>query len=296
MPTRPEPIGLIGLGAMGMPIAERLLAGGHPVVAYDLDEARLALLGNHVTRARSAADVADQARIVIGCVATLDAFRASVLGEEGLVKGRRIERYVHFGTTGARFLRELSEPLKARGIETVDAPVTGGVPRAKLGGLTVIVSGPKAAREECDQVFRSYGNTVICVGDEPGQAQTVKLINNMLSAGNLALACEALTLGVKAGIAPEMVLDVVNHGTGQSDASLTKLPRHVLTRGFDYGGSLQITLKDTAAYAEAAAGLGVSSLIATAVRQAYLDAAGAGHADADMTAIALHYEALAGLD
>jgi 3-hydroxyisobutyrate dehydrogenase-like beta-hydroxyacid dehydrogenase len=108
------------------------------------------------------------------------------------------------------------------------------------------------------------------------------------------MACEAITFGTNAGIRAEKILEVVNAGTGQSDASLVKVAQHVLTRTFDYGGSLRISLKDLAQYHEETVRAGVANGIATAVKDAYLAAGAHGHLEADMTAIALYMEEISG--
>ena len=206
-------IGIIGLGAMGHPLAMRLMAAGFPVVAYDLRADVAEGLGART--ARSARELGDLTETVIGCLPTLDSYRDAVLGAEGLVHGTAVTIYVHVGTTGAALACELAEGLGPR-IVTVDAPITGGVPRAKRGELTVIAAGPTAAVAALAPVFESYGNRTVHVSEKIGDAQTVKLINNVLSAANLAMACEAITFGTSAGIPAEKILEVVNTGTGHT--------------------------------------------------------------------------------
>jgi 3-hydroxyisobutyrate dehydrogenase-like beta-hydroxyacid dehydrogenase len=295
MTDRTLKVALIGIGAMGAPIAGHILAAGFPLAVYDTRAEALAPLRGRAQLATSPKDLGDKAEAVIGCLPTLASYKEALLGANGLCHGTAIKRYIHIGTTGGEFLRELAAGLERHGIETLDVPMTGGVPRAVSGKLTLIASGREASVEDVTPLLESYSSKIVYVGAGLGNAQTVKLINNMLSAASLAIGCEALTLGLKCGIPADQLLDVLNNGTGQSSATLTKIPNHVVPRTFDYGGSLAITLKDTDAYEQEATRMGVSSEIASAVRRAYHAAAKAGHQDADMTAIALHFEELAGM-
>jgi 3-hydroxyisobutyrate dehydrogenase-like beta-hydroxyacid dehydrogenase len=295
MTKRAMKVGLIGVGAMGHPMAGHILDAGFPLTLYDTRADALAPFKGRATIAASPKDLADQAEAIIGCLPTLAAYKEALFGSEGLCHGATAKRYIHVGTTGGEFLRELASALAWYGIETLDVPMTGGVPRAVSGTLTLIASGREASVNEITPLLESYSSKIVYVGEGLGNAQTVKLINNMLSAASLAMGCEALTLGLKSGIPADKLLEVLNSGTGQSNATLTKIPNHVLPRTFDYGGSLAITLKDTDAYEREAERVGVSSEIASAVRRAYHAASAAGHQDADMTAIALYFEELAGL-
>jgi 3-hydroxyisobutyrate dehydrogenase-like beta-hydroxyacid dehydrogenase len=183
--------------------------------------------------------------------------------------GGRAKIYLHIGTTGSDLAHELEAALATHGIVMVDAPITGGVPRAKEGTLTTMVSGPRAAADQVMPILRSYSSNVVNVGEKVGAAQTMKVINNMLSAANLAIAAEGLVMGVKAGLDPDTMLQVINEGTGQNSATLTKLPNNVLTGRFDYGGSMAITIKDLSAFMHDAQALSVETPLGAMVQRAY---------------------------
>ncbi len=155
--------------------------------------------------------------------------------------------YVHVGTTGSVLVQELAEQLAASGVDTVDAPMTGGTPRARAGTLTVMASGPRPAFDYVTPLLETYSTKIVYLGAKPGIAQTMKLINNMVSAANLAVAAEAMVMGAKAGLDPELMLAVMNSGTAQNSALLSKIPDHVLTRRFDYGSGIYVTEKDLTA-------------------------------------------------
>jgi len=172
----------------------------------------------------------------------------------------------------------------------IDAPVTGGPPRARTGDLGVMASGPRDAFDAVEPLIRSYASTVTYLGSEPGQAQLMKLINNMLSAANLAIASEVLLLGAKAGLDPVEMLAVVNAGTGQNSATLTKIPNHLLTRRFDYGGRLEVVYKDLAALVDQAEMLRCNLPLSRIIADTYLTAIHEDGPNADMTEVVRHME------
>lgn len=289
------PVGLIGLGTMGLPIAERLLDRGVEVAGFDVDPAPLRALGDRIHVASSAREVADRAGIVLGCLPSNQSFRAAILGADGARHGRRMTLYIHLGTSGVALVEELEAAL-APAVSVLDVPIIGGARKAREGTLTLVVSGEPASVAACRPVLESLGAKVLVVSERPGTAQLMKLINNILSATNLAVACEALLVGARAGLDPHAMLEVVNSGTGQSNATLTKLPGNLLNRRFDYGGALRIILKDSQEFLDQAAQLGVPVEIATKAREAYLAAADALGEGADMTEVIRLMERAAGVE
>ncbi|HEX3881558.1 MAG TPA: NAD(P)-dependent oxidoreductase [Stellaceae bacterium] len=287
-------IAIIGLGAIGRPMAERIAGAGLPLVVCDVREAAVAGLPESVVRAASPEDAANRAEIVLACLPSIESHRRALTGTGGAIHGSRARIYIHTGTTGSALVTELAEAFGARGVATLDAPMTGGVPRARAGTLTVMASGPRAAFAAAEPFLRCYASTIVYLGERLGAAQVMKLINNMLSAANLAVASEAMVLGAKAGLDPEQMIAVLNAGTGQNSATLTKIPDHVLTRGFDYGGAMYITDKDLGAYAEEAAALAAPIPLGDAVRHIYREAAEAK--TDDITTVARYFERLAGVE
>ncbi len=295
-----QTIGILGLGAIGRPMAERIAAAGLPIVVFDPRAAAVAGLPAAVGIAASAADAAGRADIILACLPSIDSHRQALLGPDGAItggaiSGGRFKTYIHTGTTGSALVLELAAAMAERGIETLDAPMTGGVPRARAGSLTVMASGPQSAFNTAEPFLRAYATTIVYLGTKLGMAQVMKLLNNMLSAANLAIAAEAMVLGAKAGLDPEQMLAVINAGTGQNSATLTKIPDHVLTRGFDYGGGMYITDKDLGAFAEEAAALGIATPLGAAVRGIYQVAMAEGAKSDDITTIFRHFERAAGV-
>jgi 3-hydroxyisobutyrate dehydrogenase-like beta-hydroxyacid dehydrogenase len=255
-------IGFIGLGNMGFPIASRLVGAGHDVVAFDtraevLD--RLVALGAQA--ASSARDVADNAETVM---ASLPSPQASRGVATSVIEGSRIRRFVDFSTIGRQTAIEVHDLLAPRGIVAIDSPVSGGVSGAEKGTLAVMVSAPRADFELLTPVYETIGRPFY-LGDKPGSAQTMKLVNNLLAATGLVATCEAVAMGVKAGLDAAVMIDVLNAGSGATNASRDKFPRSILPRTFDYGFATGLMVKDVRLYLDEAKMLGVSMEVAEAV-------------------------------
>jgi 3-hydroxyisobutyrate dehydrogenase-like beta-hydroxyacid dehydrogenase len=288
-------IGFLGVGAIGRPIAERILER-MPITVCDTDRGALANFEGRAETTSSAAALGDQVDVVFACLPSLRAHEKALLDEQnGVVAGKRFRGFVQVGTTGPNLAKSIAASLGQRGIRMIDAPVTGGVPRAKEGTLTVVASGDRSLYQECESVIRNFASNIIFVGERAGSAQTAKLINNLLSATNLAIACEALVLGAKAGLDPRRMLEVLNTGTGQNSATLTKIPNHVIPRSFDYGGRMELICKDLRALIAEAEELGVPVPIAALIEETYRRAAESGLVNEDMTTIIQPMEQAAGV-
>jgi 3-hydroxyisobutyrate dehydrogenase-like beta-hydroxyacid dehydrogenase len=255
-------IGFIGLGNMGFPIARRVVEAGHNVVAFDTRAEivdRLVALGAQA--ASSVRDVADNAETVM---ASLPSTQASRDVAAGVIEGSRIRRFVDFSTIGRKTAIEVHDLLAHRGIVAIDSPVSGGVSGAEKGTLAVMVSAPRADFELLSPVYETIGRAFY-LGDKPGSAQTMKLVNNLLAATGLVATCEAVAMGVKAGLDAAVMVDVLNAGSGATNASRDKFPRSILPRTFDYGFATGLMVKDVRLYLEEAKALDVSMEVAEAV-------------------------------
>jgi 2-hydroxy-3-oxopropionate reductase len=241
-------IGFLGLGAIGRPMAERLVHGGAQVVVYNRTTAATASFQGRAVIAATPREVADRADQVLACLTTAESYREVVLGPQGVIHGSRLKTYVHVGTNEVAVIEDLAAQLERRGIATLDAPMTGGVPRAIDGTLTVMASGARPVFDRVEPFLKLYANKIVYLSERIGAAQVMKLVNNVLSASNLALACEAMVLGCKAGLDPAAMLEVLNNGSGQNSATLTKIPAQVLTRKFSHGGGLGLMVKDLEAF------------------------------------------------
>jgi 3-hydroxyisobutyrate dehydrogenase-like beta-hydroxyacid dehydrogenase len=255
-------IGFIGLGNMGFPIARRVVEAGHNVVAFDT-RADVAdrLVGLGAQAASSVRDVADNAETVM---VSLPSPQASREVATSVVEGARIRRFVDFSTIGRKTAIEVHDLLAQRGIVAIDSPVSGGVSGAEKGTLAVMVSAPRADFELLSPVYETIGRAFY-LGDKPGSAQTMKLVNNLLAATGLVATCEAVAMGVKAGLDAAVMIDVLNAGSGATNASRDKFPRSILPRTFDYGFATGLMVKDVRLYLDEAKALNVSMEVAEAV-------------------------------
>ena len=273
---------------------EHIVAGGFRGVVFDTSPTATQGLAN-VRVASSAREVADACAIVLGCVPTVEAYDATVLGPGGVIEGSKVAVYVHLGTTGLRHVRQLAASLAAAGIALIDAPISGGTERAVSGTLATMVAGARLPLQAVRPVIELYSGSIVDLGSEPSAAQAAKLVNNMLSAAHLALAVEGLLAGVKAGIDPGTLVELLRRGTGNSDALTTKVVGHVLPRTFAWGGSLEVIAKDMTAWREMADSLDLECLLSRKVHETYMAAISQLGKRADMTDIARYLEGIEGV-
>jgi 3-hydroxyisobutyrate dehydrogenase-like beta-hydroxyacid dehydrogenase len=174
--------------------------------------------------------------------------------------------FVDLSTSGPAAAQAIASLLTSRGIAAIDAPVSGGVKGAAAGKLTIMASGPAPAMQRVRPLLEVLGK--VCeLGEKPGLGQTVKLANNLMSAASLAIAAEALAMGVKAGVDPAAMLDVLNASSGRNSATQDKIPKHVLNRKFDFGFANALSFKDVRLCLDEAEALGVPMVVGAAVRQ-----------------------------
>jgi 3-hydroxyisobutyrate dehydrogenase-like beta-hydroxyacid dehydrogenase len=289
-------IGVIGTGRMGGPMAGRLLDAGHSLVVFDTNEAAVGPLGARgATIARSALEVANLADVVMASLPTPAIVRRSIIGPDGAMHGTRMRQFIDLSSSGAVATTEIAAALAPRGIEFLDAPVSGGVAGARAGKLTVMASGPRATYDELQPLLAVFGR-VLFVGEKPGLAQTLKLINNLMSATAVAITSEAMVMGVKAGLDPSVMLDVINTSSGRNSATQDKFPKHVLTRGFDFGFSAGLSFKDVRLCLEEAEALGVPMMVGSVVRQMLSITCNAYGFDTDCTSTARIVEGWGGCE
>jgi 3-hydroxyisobutyrate dehydrogenase-like beta-hydroxyacid dehydrogenase len=240
-----EQVGFVGLGAMGSPMASALLDAGYALAIFDeRAEAMRPLLARGATGCRSVAEVGDVAPVVLVSLPTPDAVRAVACDEGGLVDGHAVKTFVDLSTTGATVAERVARTLGAAGIDYLDAPVSGGVAGAHARSLTVMASGSSEAFARVRPLLETFGKEIRLVGALPGQGQTAKLLNNLLSATAMAITSEAMVLGVRAGLEPATLLEIFNVSSGRNTATSDKFPRQVITRRFDSGFRLALMAKD----------------------------------------------------
>ena len=289
-------LGFVGLGRMGGPMARRLLAAGYELTVTDTSDAAMAALEKDgAKRAASPREVADAADIVLTSLPTPAIVKAVALGENGIAEGGRATIMLDVSTTGPSTAREVAQGLSQKGKQWVDCPVSGGIKGATEGTLALMVSCPSETYETVEPVIANFGKT-FHVGEEAGQAQVVKLANNMLAAAAIFLTAEAMAMGVKAGVDASTMLDIINLSTGRNSASQDKFPRAVLPGTFDFGFATALSYKDVRLCVDEAENLGVPMVGGAMVRQILAITNRKYGPDSDFTSMAKLIEDWAGVE
>jgi len=290
-----ESVGFIGVGRMGGPLARRLINASFAVTVFDVNKTALeSFLALGARPASSAVEVASACEIVMTCLPTPSIVHSVALGPGGIAEGSRVKIFIDMSTTGATYAKRIAEGLRPKGITAVDAPVSGGVAGAERGTLAIMASCSDEMLSRIRPVLEVFGK-IFHVGHEPGMGQTMKLLNNLLSATAMAISSEAVVMGVKAGLDPQQIMDVINAGTGRNSATADKIPRCVIPRTFNTGFSIELLNKDVRLCLEEADALGVPMLVGTAVRQLLAVTMASEGPNADMTETVKPLERWAGV-
>lgn len=290
-----DKVGFIGLGAMGGPMALNLVKAGFALVVHDIDQTKTApLWAKGAELAGTAEGVAAAVDRTIVIVETTEQAESVIAGERGIIKSAKPGHIVLCMATIDPFAaRALADTLAAQGIAMLDAPVSGGTGRAQSGELSVIVGGAADVVARCEDLFAAMGNRTFHVGPL-GNGLAMKLVNNMLVQVNTVAVAEALVLGVKAGLDPQMIYDVVRVSTGASAAWELRVPR-ILNDDFEPGGTIDISYKDQELETAFAKRLGVPLLLANVTQQIYQMARARGLNKQDGAAIVKVFEQMAGV-
>ena len=287
-------IGFVGVGRMGGHMASRLLDAGFALCIFDTNsDVTKPLAARGATVAASAQEVASQARIVLMSLPTPQIVQSVALS--GVANGTSVKVVVDLSTSGPGVANIISKGLGDKGILAFDSPVSGGMKGAKDGTLAVMVSGPKSSYAEIEPILKNFGK-LFFVGEKPGLAQTAKLANNLLAAAALVVSSEALAMGVKAGLDPKILLDIINAGSGRNSATQDKFPRSILPGTFDFGFATGLSYKDVRLCVDEAEALGVPMVVGAAVRQMLAVTQAMYGAASDFTCIAKVLEEWSGVE
>ena len=291
-----EVLGFVGVGNMGGPMANRLIDAGHRLTVYDTRaEAMAPLVGRGAAQATSTREVADAADIVLFSLPTPEDVRGEALGAGGVIAGKRAKIFVDLSTTGPRTTAAIVAALAEKGIATVDSPVSGGVSGARKGTLAVMASGKRELIERVEPVLSVFGK-VFFVGERPGMGQAMKLCNNILSATSMAVTAEAMVMGVKAGLDPKLMIEIINSGTGRNTATESKFPNEILPRRFTQGFATGLMYKDVRLCLEEAEALQVPLWVGSAVKMLWQLANSERGPQSDFTEIVRVIEDWAGVE
>jgi 3-hydroxyisobutyrate dehydrogenase-like beta-hydroxyacid dehydrogenase len=276
---------------MGSRMARRLINAGYRLAIFDTDAAAVhALVEAGASALESPAAVGAAAEIVLVSLPTPPIVERVA---HEVAAGGRMKIFVDMSTTGATYAKRIAAGLAEKGITAVDAPVSGGLAGAEKGTLAVMVSCNDTTFASVRPVLEHLGK-IFYVGKQPGQGQTMKLLNNLLSATAMAISSEAVVMGVKAGLDAAQVVEVINAGTGRNSATVDKFPKFVLPRTFNLGFAMNLMNKDLRMCLEEAEALGVPLVVGSAVRQ-LMGITEATVPEADMTDVVKVVEKWAGV-
>ncbi|HEX6994204.1 MAG TPA: NAD(P)-dependent oxidoreductase [Gammaproteobacteria bacterium] len=240
-------IGFIGLGVMGTPMAGHLAAAGYELTVLDVDRAkaeRFAAAHPATTIAATPRDVAAASDVVITMLPSGEYVRDVALGEHGLIEGFEPGALlIDASSSEPAFTTQTADTLRARGVDTVDAPVSGAEWGAKRAELVFMVGGEPPSVERARPLLDVMGRQVFHLGGV-GAGHTMKSINNLITAMTLLATAEGLALGTRLGLDPNVMTDVLNEATGGSWVSRTHIKQRVTSRTFDDPFKLELMIKD----------------------------------------------------
>lgn len=246
MPDALNKIGFIGIGAMGAPMASRLIGAGFELTLFDSDRERLGTIVREIggQAAESPAAAAERSDIVITMLPNSRIVETVLTGESGILGAMRPGATIVEMSSGVPVETiRLAGLVSAAGGHLVDAPVSGGVPRAKTGELTIMIGGEPASVDLVEPVLKHMGTALLRTGSI-GSAHAMKALNNLVSAGGFLIGVEALLIGKKFGLDPSVMVDVLNASTGMNNSTQKKFKQYVLSRSFDSGFRLDLMVKD----------------------------------------------------
>jgi 3-hydroxyisobutyrate dehydrogenase-like beta-hydroxyacid dehydrogenase len=285
-------VGFVGLGKMGRPMAERLLAAGFETLVFNRSRAAVeALAAKGARPAGSATEVAERADVVLTALPTPESVEQ--VYRELFQRSRPGQIYADHSTVSVDQSRRCAALARERGADFLDAPVSGGPAGAQGGTLTVMVGGDQAAFDRALPVFRAFGKNIKLCGPA-GAGQVVKLINQLLVGVHTAAIAEAAVLGAKLGADPRVVLEVIGTSFGGSTMMTRNLPRFI-SRDFGPATSVTLLLKDLGLIHDEAKAANVPLLLGGLAEQRFLEARARGMGENDMAALVRLWEEAAGV-
>jgi 2-hydroxy-3-oxopropionate reductase len=285
-------IGFIGLGIMGRPMAKNLIKAGYPLVVYDKFAKFDDLVALGAAGASSNRDVAAKSEIVITMLPNSPHVKEAVLGAGGVIEGVKAGAIVvDMSSIAPAASQEVGAALAAKGVAFLDAPVSGGEPKAIDGTLAIMVGGDAATFETVRPVLEKMGSSVILTG-AIGSGNVTKLANQIIVALNIAAVSEALTLATKAGVDPAKVFDAIKGGLAGSTVMNAKVPM-ILGGNFKPGFRIELHIKDLQNALDTAHNLGVPIPLTAGVMETLQSLKNDGYGASDHSAIVRFYEQMA---
>lgn len=291
-------VGFIGLGIMGRPMCKNLLKAGYEVTAYDpfAAEALDDVVAAGAARGVSNADVASKSEVVITMVPNSPNVRAAVFGEKGIAEGAK-EGLVIIDMSSIAPLesKAIAEECEKIGIHMIDAPVSGGEPKAVDGTLSIMCGGSKAIFDQYKDLLGVMGGSVVHCGEVNGAGDSVKLANQVIVAVNIAACAEAYELATMAGVDPQKVFDAIRGGLAGSTVMDAKVPM-MMDRNFKPGFRIDLHIKDLNNALDTGHGLGTPMILTSAVQEMLQWLHNNECGSDDHSAILKYYENISGVE
>ena len=287
-------IGFVGLGIMGKPMAKNLLKAGHEVVAFDIMDANVAeVVAAGAVAGSSAADVASRVPLVITMLPNSPHVKSVVMGEKGILDGAAEGTIlVDMSSIAPLASQEVEKACTAKGVRMLDAPVSGGEPKAIDGSLAIMVGGDKALFEEVKDILLVMGATAVHCG-AIGAGNTTKLANQIIVGLNIAAVAEAFTLVRKAGVDPQLVFEAIKGGLAGSTVMNAKVPM-MIEGNFKPGFKIDLHIKDLANALDTAHTVGSPLSLTAAVREMMETLHADGNGQDDHSGLAKYYAKVSG--
>ncbi len=286
-------IGFIGLGIMGKPMVRNLMKAGHSVVVYDIVKANVEqMVKEGAAEAHSAKETAEKCRTVITMLPNSPHVKAAVLGENGVLEGAREgDILIDMSSIAPLASKEIYEACAKKGVQMIDAPVSGGEPKAIDGTMSIMAGGSKEIFDKVYDLLMTMGGSAVYCG-EIGAGNTTKLANQIIVALNIAAVSEAFMLSTKAGVSPEKVFAAIRGGLAGSTVMNAKVPM-MMEGNFAPGFKIDLHIKDLNNALDTGHEIGVPLPLTANVMEVLQKLHADGCGQEDHSAIAKYYEKLA---
>ena len=284
-----QKIGFIGIGIMGKPMVKNLISAGYSTVAYDINKDALGeVISYGAEKGSSCQEVASQCDIIITMLPNSPDVKKVVLGKEGVVEGVHTGQIlIDMSSIAPLVSQEIAKELYEKGVEMLDAPVSGGQEKAKAGTLAIMVGGKEEVFKKCKPILEVMGKPIL-VGDI-GAGQTTKLVNQVIVAINIAAVAEGLLLGKKAGVDPKNIFNAIKSGLAGSQCLTDKAPR-MFTGNYEPGFRMKLHVKDLTNALETSRELHTAMPLSAQVMEMMQTLMADGYSEIDHGGLALFYE------
>ena len=286
-----QKIGFIGMGIMGKPMAKNLIDAGYSLIAYDINEDALEeMVAYGAEKASSCQEVSSLCEVIITMLPNSPHVKKAVLAKEGVINGVHAGQIlIDMSSIAPLISQEIAKELNKKGVEMLDAPVSGGQEKAQLGTLAIMVGGKEEIFNQCKAILEVMGKPVL-VGNV-GAGQTTKLVNQTIVAINIAAVAEGLVLGKKAGVDPERIFEAIKGGLAGSQCFTDKAPR-MFKGNYDPGFRMKLHVKDLTNVLETSRELHTAMPLSAQVMEMMQTLIAEGHTEADHGGLAMFYEKL----